>query len=335
MKKRFIYFIILAIIFLTSCENENKSTVNASEESIEPLNTTIVGGRVGGSWSVFAEGIAESIRRENEGAIITVEPGGIVENPLKVATGLVPYGLSYAMTSYAAYTGEEPYDQPYKDIRAVSVVIPGNYYQFVVSEDVPYHSFEEMAQQQAPIRLAVDQKGTAGEIITRKVLQEYGISYEDILSWGGSVDYLSGSKTFEMMADNRIDATGDAVSAPSSDIIEASTIMNLKILPLSEEVIQGVSEELDMNRGTIDKSSYSFLQEDVETVSTPAILIAHKDASMEEVYQITEAIYENLDYLRTVHSEFKNLSMENMMNVGNVPLHPGAEKFYREKGMLP
>lgn len=258
-----------------------------------------------------------------------------MENPLAVATGIVPYGLSYAMTSYAAYSGEEPYDQPYEDIRAVSVVIPANYYQFIIAADVPYNSFEELIELKAPIRLAVDQKGAAGEIITRKVLQAYGISYDDIIAWGGSVDYLSGSKTFEMMADNRIDASGDAVSAPSSDIMEASALMRLKLLELDEHVIERVSEKLGMDAGTINASAYSFLQEDIATVSTPAILIANKEVPEEEVYQITKAIYENFDYLRTVHKEFYNLSADNIMKVGNVPLHPGAEKFFREKGLLP
>ncbi|MBP2079237.1 TAXI family TRAP transporter solute-binding subunit [Oceanobacillus polygoni] len=335
MNKSIVIAIILGIIFLTACEKGNEQVAKGAAYSETSLHTTIVGGRVGGAWSVFTEGIAESIRREHEGAIITVEPGGIVENPLTVATGVVPYGLSYAMTSYAAYSGEEPYDQPYEDIRAVSVVIPANYYQFIVASEVPYDSFEEMIELKAPIRLAVDQKGAAGEIITRNILQAYGITYDDIVSWGGSVDYLSGSKTFEMMADNRVDASGDAVSAPSSDIIEASTLMRLKMLELNEQVIERVSEKLGMDTGTINASAYSFLEEDVATVSTPAILIAHKDVPEEEVYQMTEAIYENFDYLRTVHKEFNNLSEDNMMKVGNVPLHPGAERFFREKGMLP
>ncbi|MBR3118877.1 TAXI family TRAP transporter solute-binding subunit [Oceanobacillus profundus] len=335
MNKTIVIAIIFGFVFLTACEKDNEQEAKGAVQSEATFHTTIVGGRVGGAWSVFAEGIAESIRREHEGAIITVEPGGIVENPLTVATGTVPYGLSYAMTSYAAYSGDEPYDQPYEDIRSVSVVIPANYYQFIVAADVYYDSFEEMIKQKAPIRLAVDQKGAAGEIITRNILEAYGISYGDIISWGGSIDYLSGSKTFEMMADNRIDASGDAVSAPSSDIIEASTLMRLKMLELNGKVIERVSEKLGMDAGTINATAYPFLEEDVATVSTPAILIAHKDVPEEDVYQMTKAIYENFDYLRTVHKEFNSLSEDNMMKVGNVPLHPGAEKFFREKGMLP
>lgn len=330
--------LLLGLVFLGACGNQkaidSEAPVKSDESAAkDPINTTIIGGRTGGEWSVFTEGIAESIRRETEG-VITVEPGGIVDNPPTVGTNTIPYGLSYAMTSYAAYSGEEPYTNAYKDIRAISVVIPSNYYQFVVNADREYDSFDEIIENKIPLRLAVDQKGSAGEIITRNILQEYGVSYKDIISWGGSVDHLGGSKTFELMNDNRIDATGDAVSVPSSNIIQASTATNLKIFSLNQGVISAVSENLGLQSGTIKAGSYEFLERDIDTVNTPAILIVHKSVPEEEVYRVTKAIYENFDYLSTVHEEFKNLTDENFMDVGKVPLHPGAEKFFKNEGLI-
>ncbi|WP_085991567.1 TAXI family TRAP transporter solute-binding subunit [Oceanobacillus senegalensis] len=326
--------LILGLLLLVACDGGSIDKGASTSETEGLTNLTIMGGRTGGAWSVFSEGIAESIRGENEGSVITVEPGGIVENPATVGTNKVSYGLSYGMTAYAAYSGDEPYNQTYADIRAVSVVIPANYYQFVVRSDFKYDSLVAIIENQAPIRLAVDQKGSAGEIITRQILNEYGVSYDDIISWGGSVDYLSGAKSFELMADKRIDATGDAVSIPSSDIIEASTTNDLKLFGLNKEVIQHISEKLGMEAGTIEAGSYEFLREDIATVNTPAILMVNKHVPEEEVYQVTKAIYENLDYLSNVHEEFKNLTEKNMMNVGSVPLHPGAVKFFKEMGLM-
>ncbi|MFD2045391.1 TAXI family TRAP transporter solute-binding subunit [Ornithinibacillus salinisoli] len=327
----FILIIAIGLVGLVACSESDDDSKAKDDTS---LQTTIIGGRTGGAWSVFTEGIAESIRRENEHAVITVEPGGIVENPPTVGTNKIPYGLSYTMTAYAAYKGEEPYDQAYEDIRAVSVVIPANYYQFIVRADAAYDSLDEMIEKQIPFRLAVDQKGSAGEIITRNILQAYGVTYEDIISWGGSVDHLGGTKTFELMADNRMDATGDAVSVPSSDIIEAATTMDLKLFSLNQEIIQTVSDKLGLEAGKIRAGSYNFLEQDIDTVNTPSILLVHKDVSVDEVYQVTKSIYENLDYLGSVHEEFKNLTDENITDVGSVPLHPGAEKFFKEMGLL-
>ena len=321
---------LFCLLLLTACGNgEVKGSTGEG-----PLLSTIIGGRTGGAWSVFTEGVAESIRREHRDAMITVEPGGIVENPPTVGTNTVPYGMSYAMTAYAAYSGEEPYDKAYEDIRAVSVVVPANYYQFIVKANAPYDSFDELIQQKAPVKLSVDQKGSAGEIITRHILKAYGITYDDIKSWGGSVDHLDDNKTFELMADNRIDATGDAVSVPSGDIIKASTTMELKLFSIKSEIIESVSSDLGMEAGTIKVGSYPFVEEAKDTVNTPAILIVHKGVPDEEVYQITKAIYENLDYLETVHKEFKNLTASKMTAVGKVPLHLGAKQFFKEKGLM-
>jgi len=321
------------MLLLSGCLSEVRAVTEDTRDA-DQIQTTIVGGRTGGAWSVFTEGIAESIRRENKGSIITVEPGGIVENPASVGTNTVPYGLSYSMTAYAAFSGAEPYKEAYEDIRAISVIIPANYYQLIARADMGFDSLEEVIENQAPLRLAIDQKGSAGERITRNILQEYGVTYETIISWGGSVDHLGGSKTFELMTENRIDATGDAVSVPSSDILEASTTNDLKFLSLDQDVINAVSKNLGMESGTISADSYEFLKQDMDTVYTPAILIVHKDVPKEEVYRVTKAIYENIEYLATVHTEFNNLTDENFVKVGKVPLHPGAEKFFKEQGLI-
>ncbi|THE13304.1 TAXI family TRAP transporter solute-binding subunit [Bacillus timonensis] len=326
------FILIISSLLLAGCMNKVGAV---SVDTSDTIRTTIIGGRTGGAWSVFTEGIAESVRREHKGSLITVEPGGIVENPASVGTNTVPYGISYAMTAYAAFSGTEPYKEAYPDIRAISVVIPANYYQLIARGDVEFDSLDEAIKKKAPIRLAVDQRGSAGEIMTRAILREYGVSYQDIDSWGGSVDHLSGSTTFELMADNRIDLTGDAVSVPSSDILEASTTNDLKFISMNQNILQAVAKKLGMEQGTITSGSYDFLVQDVSTVYTPAILIVHKDVPEEEVYRVTKAIYENFEYLSTVHKEFKNLSEKNFSKVGKVPLHPGAEKFLKEKGLIP
>lgn len=326
-KKNYLSILLLLIPFLlTACTSEDQGT--------DEIITTIKGGRTGGAWSVFTEGIAEAIRKENKNSYITVEPGSIIENPPMVATNTVSYGLSYAATSYAAYLGEEPYPEAFDDLRAVSVVIPANYFQFLIAETVDFDSFAQIIEEKYPIRLAVNQPGSDAERITREFLNYYGVTYEDIIAWGGSVDYVSASKALEMMADGRINAFGNAESAPSSNILETATTTDLDMLSFDKEAIQHVADSLGMEENSISSDTYSFLDKDVLTISTPAILITHKDTSAEEVYKVADSIYHNLDYLYTVHEEFKGLTKDNMKDVGNVPLHPGAKQFFIDQGMI-
>jgi uncharacterized protein len=327
-------------LFLAACGKTSTSqSQDGSKEKVDekgsgaPVNTVIIGGRVGGSWSVFSEGIAESIRKTNKGSVITVEPGGLVENAPLVGENKIPFGLAYSMTAFAAYTGTEPYKTKYEDLRAVSVVIPSNLYQFVARADAPFDSFDEMVSKKIPARIVVDDRGAPGEIITRGILEAYGVSYDEIKAWGGSVDHLGNSKSFELMSDGRADGTGDAIPVPDSSILEAAATNDLKLIPIGEDVIKKLEDSLGIIRGTVSSGSYDFQKEDILTVNTPAILITNKNVEDEVVYQVVKSIYENFGYLGTVHEEFKQLTKENLANVGGLPIHPGAEKFYQEMGI--
>ncbi|MYL59729.1 hypothetical protein GLW20_19660, partial [Virgibacillus halodenitrificans] len=91
MKRNSVLLSLLIILFLTACGASGSASSEQTEGKNTALQTIIIGGRTGGAWSVFTEGIAESIRREHDGSVITVEPGGIVENPPTVGMNKVPY----------------------------------------------------------------------------------------------------------------------------------------------------------------------------------------------------------------------------------------------------
>ncbi|QQK74739.1 TAXI family TRAP transporter solute-binding subunit [Salicibibacter cibarius] len=335
--KHFIIFIFIFFgsLLFTACESQEQSTEAESGESAnESFQTTIAGGTAGGAWTVFTEGIAETIRSENEGSVITTEPGDIIENPLAVGIDRIPYALTYSVTADAALHGEEPYDQSYEDIRAISVVIPTQLYQFVIRANADFDSIDEIVEEQAPVRIAINDFGSPGDIATRTIFNEYGVTYDDIRSWGGSIDQLTTAQSFEYMADGRVDIAADIVPVPDSGIVEATATMDIDMLPIRQDVIDSVSEDLDVFFETLPEDTYDFLDEDIDSFNSPGLLITNKQVSEEEVYQVTKSIYENLDYLSNVHEDLASLDDENITEVGEVPLHPGAEKFYEEEGLI-
>ena len=89
-------------------------------------------------------------------------------------------------------------------------------------------------------------------------------------------------------------------------------------------------QKFDMKPFTIEAGSYEFQDEDYLTVKTPTILITNEEMDEETVYQVTKAIYNQLDYLKDVHKGFRSLNDETIADVGAIPLHPGAERFYKE-----
>lgn len=322
--------ILTLALLATGCGTQaNGGSQSAGGAQEKQMNLTIVGGRAGGVWSVFTEGVAESVRKSNKDSIITVEPGSTTGNPGLVNQGKVQFGMAYSLTAYEAYQGIEPYDSPNPNLRSVAVIIPQNLYQFTVSEKIGLNSIQEIKDKKFPLKISVDDKGSMADIITRAVFEAHGFSYQDIESWGGKVFNLDGGKSFEMMADGRMDAAPDALPAPSGDVLEASATQKLNTLTLSEDAINKVVDKLKMGKGVVPKGTYVFLDHDVPTVNTPVILLANKDVPDDEVYRVVKSIYSNVDYLHTVHESFKDLNKDNIANVGGVPLHPGAEKFLK------
>ena len=116
---------------------------------------------------------------------------------------------------------------------------------------------------------------------------------------------------------------------------EASLTQRFRLLPVSEEVIGRVNERLGTYRSVIPAGTYRFAEQEVTTFSDDLVMIATAELNEQRAYEITRALYNNLDYLHSVHRALRSLTPEIMPRVNRIPLHPGAARFYREAGVLP
>ncbi len=168
------------------------------------------------------------------------------------------------------------------------------------------------------------------EIVGKKSLEAYGITYDDIRSWGGTVDFMSMGSSLDLMRDGKIEAYSNVIQVPSSNVVDASSSLDLGLLSLSKEAINKVNDELGTYESVISKEKYTFLDEDVPTVAAKVILFTNTELSDEEAYAIVKSIHENLDYFTGIHSSLKGLDLEQLQDVSPVQLHPGALKYYEE-----
>lgn len=329
---KLLFILIFMTLFCSSCGNTGHD-LDTSEEHI--LDQTVInGGSVGGIWSIFSEGIAEAVRRENPGTMISSAPGTVAGNPILVHEGKADFAVAESLIAQFAYEGKEPFTEQHEHIRAVATIMPVNIFQFVAPVNASFQSVEDIVEHQVGIRYSAGEKGALGDLVSASVFEAYGISYEDIQDYGGEINYLSGGKTFELMADGRIDGLGKMVPIPAGDIMEASATIDMKLIPIGDQAINYLVEKYDMTPYTMPAGSYDFQTEDYHTVNSPTILITHEHMSEEAVYQMTKAIYEQLDYLFDVHRSLQEINDQTIIEVGHIPLHPGAEKFYREQGLI-
>lgn len=332
MKKNiFIIFILLSsILLLTSCGESTTETESPIDE-----NLTVYGGSVGGIWSVFTEGVSEAVRREYPGTLINAVPGTVAGNPVTVSEGKTDFAISESLTALFAYEGKKPFTEKHENLRAVAAIMPENIFQLVAPTSAPFDSIEQIAKEEIAIHYSAGEKDALGDLVSASVFSAYGVSYEDLEAYGGEVNFLSGGKTFDLMADGRIDSLGKMVPIPAGDILEASATIDLKFIPIGERAIDHLVETYGMTPYTMDAGSYEFQTEDYKTVNSPTILITRESMDEDVVYYVTKAIYEQLDYLHDVHNGFEKVNDETIVEVGAIPFHPGAERFFEEKDLLP
>jgi len=330
---RTILLLILCISLLVSCSSKSDDSSQKESGSIDG-QLTIFGGSVGGVWSVFTEGVSEAVRREHQGANVSAVPGTVAGNVVAVSEGKADFAISESLTAKFALDGTVNFDETHENIRAVAGIMPINVFQLVAPKSVSFSSVEEVATKDLPMRYSAGEKNALGDVISESVFEAYDLSYELIEQNGGEVNFLSGPKTFELMSDARIDSLGKMVPIPASDILEASATIDMKLIPIGDQAIDYLVEEYGVMPYTMEAGSYDFQEEDYETVNTPTILITSEEIDEETVYNVTKAIYNQLDYLADVHNGFKEVNDETITEVGTIPLHPGAERFFKEEGLL-
>jgi TRAP transporter TAXI family solute receptor len=338
MKKFVKGFAVLAtsLMLLAGCGAGAETETSSSEpkESKESaMKVTIAGGSAGGLWSTIGEGIGETIKKTFPGTTFTYQPGQDGANILTVTSGQADFGIVSASAAKWAINGEAPYPSKIDKVRTVAFLHPMPY-TFVVTEDSGIESIEQIVDKKMPVVLSVNTKDSPMEISNRVVFDSYGTSYEEIEKNGGKIQFIAPSKSNDQIKDNKMDGTISPLPTPAGSLMELHSSKPIKLLPLSDSAIKQLEKEVEAKPYVIESGTYDFTKEDVKTVSIDTILMTSADVSDEVVYNLTKAMYENLDYLYTVHKSFEAVTKETIANVTGAPLHPGAEKFYKEVGIL-
>lgn len=321
-----------SIMLLAGCGGEK--TANSKEQAKEEgMKVTIAGGSAGGLWSTIGEGIGETIKRSHPDTTFTYQPGQDGANIITVTSGQADFGIVSGSAAKWAFNGEGPYPNKIDKVRTVAFLHPMPYH-FAVSEDSGIKSIEQIVEEKLPITVAVNTKDSPMEITNRIVFNSYGTSYEEIEKNGGKIQFIAPSKSNEQIQDNKMDGTISPLPAPAGSLVELNTSKPMKLLSLSDKSIKQLEKEVEAKPYVIKAGIYPFAKKDISTVSIDTILVTSSDVSDEMVYNVTKAMYENLDYLYTVHKSFESVTKETIANVTGAPLHPGAEKFYKEVGIL-
>lgn len=198
-------------------------------------------------------------------------------------------------------------------------------------------SIEEIFEQKLPLRIGCSPAGSMDAQGAYLLLEYFGVTEEDLNSWGGSITNQSGSENEAALQDGKIDFYIDHTSSSSSTMAEIATTCDVTFLQWGDELIDWFVTEKGFQRITVPADSFKGQTNELVLPGSPDSLFCKEDLSEDVVYQITKTLCENRDNLVATYNSLSPWDVETCMDsekLGGNPLHPGAEKYYREMGYI-
>ncbi|OAB55572.1 C4-dicarboxylate ABC transporter substrate-binding protein [Phormidium willei BDU 130791] len=268
--------------------------------------------------------------RKEHGIRCSVEStGGSVYNLNTIRAGELEFGVAQSDWQYHAYNGSSRFEEqgPFEALRAVFSVHPEPF-TVVARADSGIESFEDLKGK----RVNVGNPGSGQRGTMEVVMEAYGWTMEDF----SLASELKAAEQSQALCDNKIDAMVYTVGHPSGSIQEATTACDSVLVEVSGPVIDElVGENPYYRTATIPGGMYRGNDEDTQTFGVGATFVTRADVSEEAVYQVVKAVFDNFEDFTALHPAFANLKKDEMVADGlSAPLHPGAETYYKEAGLM-
>jgi len=295
-----------------------------------------VAGAVGGGWYSTFAAFTELVMEKEPMISFKVSPGSGIGNSATIGEGTFDMGWVYPPMAQLAYEGQTPYEEKYENIRMVATGLSPQVIEVVARASVDVDSIDDIFKDHVGIRWLTPNKGsTTPALFFDIMLQYYNTTESDIKSWGGSTTYTPYSDWAQFVQDGHADIMFNQGSMPFSTTQEIAANTSLKLLSLPEGLRNYMVEKYALQEYTIAGGTYDFEDQDIDTLQMCSGLGCNAELDDDTVYRILEIIEANLDEFKSISASFSNFDLATAwQNTGSVPLHPGAERFYREHGYM-
>lgn len=268
--------------------------------------------------------------RKTHGIRCSVEStGGSAFNVNTIKEGELDFGMAQSDVQYNAYKGLESFKDggAHTDLRAVFSIHPEPF-TVLAHPNAGVTKFEDFKGK----RFNVGNPGSGTRASMERLLGAMGWTLADF----SLASELKADEHGPALCDGKIDGFFYGVGHPSANIQDPTTTCGAKLVPLTGEVVDKlVAENPYYAKAVIPGGLYANNPDDTETFGVLATLVTSAKVPDESVYQLTRAVFENFDEFKSLHPAFANLDPAKMVSEGNsAPLHPGAEKYFKEKGWL-
>jgi hypothetical protein len=178
-------------------------------------------------------------------------------------------------------------------------------------------------------RVSVGAAKSGTELNARAVFRAAGLTYKDL----AKVEFLPFGESVELIKNRQLDATLQSAGLGVASIRDLATSVKIVVVSVPADVVAKIGDPA-YQPTVIPAGTYEGQTADVPTAAIPNFLVTHSGVSDDLAYQMAKALYDNLDTMHAAHNAAKAIKRENAIKGMPVPLHPGAERYYREVGVI-
>ncbi|MEC7256970.1 MAG: TAXI family TRAP transporter solute-binding subunit [Pseudomonadota bacterium] len=254
--------------------------------------------------------------------------GGSIANINAIKAGDMDMGVAQSDWQFHAYNGSSQFEgQKFDKLRAVFSV-HGEPFTVVARADSGVTKFDDLFGK----RVNVGNPGSGQRATMEVVLNAMGKTDGDF----ALASELKPAEQSAALGDNKVDAIIYTVGHPNGSIQEATSTVDAKLVSVTGEAIDKlVADNPYYAKATIPGGLYKSNDEDTETFGVKATFVTSADVDDDVVYTVVKAVFDNFDRFKGLHPAFATLKEEEMISGGlSAPLHPGAEKYYKERGWI-
>lgn len=326
------FILVIALVCFTGA-------MPAVSSAQQPVQLKLASFKIGSGWYVMAGVMADIIKRSlPPGSTVDALPkSGGIGNPKLLGLRKADIGFAFPMTANWAWNGKFRYKEKVRNIRAIAGGLDSYWVAGAVKADIDIWSWADVKAKKMGLRICTQSKGSLSEFAASQVLGEYGVTYDGLKSWGGDILMKGFKEMVPALKEGAIDGFLMMCTPFHPTWTEAAISRPLKFLSLEESIISQLGRKYGYTRSILPAGMFKGQKKDVVIIGFPTCLLAREDIPSEVVYTILESIVENKDKIQAAYKAFEAFEPKTAWKpekVGGVPLHPGAEKFYKEMGWM-
>ena len=335
---------VMSLGLLAGCgpkEPANSNTSQPGTSGSQPGTTTppatppagpqdlVMGtGSSGGTYYALGAAMANAMNNKLADAQINISAqvsGASVENLNLINIGEMDLGISMNNVAADAHAGTGAFSAPVTNVMAIGVVY-NEVYQIVANAKTGAKNVEDLKG----LKIAIGPAGSGTLGLSQKVFAAAGIDPDKDIQPQSDGFGDAAAK----MQDGHIDAACNVLAVPASSIQEMTTSMDLAYVNISDDILATIQADAPyFTRKVIPAGTYNGQTEDCNTITCKAALYCAATLDEETVYQITKAFYETGDEVAAAHATGKEIQLEGCLDGITTPIHPGAARYFTEKGI--